>query len=111
MCAERVGGAAEGMRRETRLARPGGARGPAEGAGEGGERHVGRGGAVRMGGRRGRGRAVRTPDPSEGRGGAGRVEVEALEMRSEIFFWLCCDEVRRRETPRRRVAVGWEEIV
>jgi len=85
MCAERVGGAAEGMRRETRLARPGGARGPAEGAGEGGERHVGRGGAVRMGGRRGRGRAVRTPDPSEGRGGAGRVEVEALEMRSEIF--------------------------
>ena len=39
---------------ETHLARPGGARGPAEGAGEGGERHVGRGGAVRMGGRRGR---------------------------------------------------------
>lgn len=42
------------MRRETGLARPGGARGPAEGAGEGGERHVGGGGAVRMGGRRDR---------------------------------------------------------
>jgi hypothetical protein len=38
------------MRRETGLARPGGARGPAEGAGEGGERHVGCGGAWACGG-------------------------------------------------------------
>ena len=46
---ERIG--ARGGRGETRLVRAGGARGPADGAGEGGERHVSRGGAVRMEGK------------------------------------------------------------
>jgi hypothetical protein len=66
------------LRRDTRLARAGGARGPAEGAGEGGERHVGCGG--------------------------GGVEVGAIEvcvcvLRFFLFFCArprsvleCCDE-------------------
>jgi hypothetical protein len=76
------------MRRETGLTRPGGARGPAEGAGEGGERHVSCGGAWAWG--------DGGTGPSK-RERSRRVQLEAIEMCSEVTWaWADGLDLRKR---------------